>query len=163
MSYNEDDIIFLLDQMRDLYQIKTGLETRFPGRKFTIDGHLLGSAGEVLAAYHYNLGLFRSSEKSYDAVTADGRKVQIKATQGKRISIGSKPDYLVVLLFDLHSGEAREVYNGPGEKVWNACGTLSSNGTRSITLSRLRRFSSDVEKSQRIEPVWPIKSWLEEQ
>jgi len=163
MSYNEEDITFLRDQMKDLYQIKTGLEAKFPGRKFAIDGHLLGSAGEVLAAYHYHLELFRSSEKSHDAVAADGRLVQIKATQGNRVSMRSKPDYLIVLLIDLNSGEAIEVYNGPGEKVWNACGALSSNGTRSITLSRLRSFSSYVEGSQRIEAVRPIRSWAEEQ
>jgi len=73
--------------------------------------------------------------------------------------VGSKPDYLIVLLIDLNSGEAREVYNGPGEQVWGACGALSSNGTRSISLSRLRSFSSGVEKSQRIEMVRPIEKY----
>jgi len=83
MSYNEKVITYLRDQMRALYQIKTGLEARFPGRKFAIDGHLLGGAGEVLEAYHYNLELFRSSEKFHDAKSTDGRLVQIKATQGQ--------------------------------------------------------------------------------
>ena len=41
----------------DLYQIVGELEAMFPGRHFTPDGHLVGSLGECLAAYHYSLEL----------------------------------------------------------------------------------------------------------
>lgn len=159
MVYNPQDIEYLREQMKMLFKIKSDLEAKFPGRRFAIDGHLLGSAGEVLAAYHYNLDLFQSSAKAHDAQTSDGRQVQIKATQGNRIAMGSAPDHLIVLWIDMSAGEAQEVYNGPGAQVWSACGILSSNGTRSIYLSKLREFSNGVEKSQRIEPRVPIERY----
>ena len=36
--------------VQDLYSIVDRLEELFPGRRFTPDGHLVGSIGEVLAA-----------------------------------------------------------------------------------------------------------------
>ena len=35
------------------------LEGDFPGRQFTLDGHLVGSIGEVMAAYYYGIELYR--------------------------------------------------------------------------------------------------------
>ncbi|MGQ0721719.1 MAG: DUF6998 domain-containing protein, partial [Candidatus Eiseniibacteriota bacterium] len=43
--------------VRRLYGIVRDLEAAFPGRKFTLDGHLVGSIGEVLAAHRYGLEL----------------------------------------------------------------------------------------------------------
>ncbi len=40
-----------------LYDIVDRLEELFPGRKFTPDGHLVGSIGEVIAANLYGLEL----------------------------------------------------------------------------------------------------------
>ncbi len=40
-----------------LYDIVDRLEELFPGRKFTPDGHLVGSIGEVIAANLYDLEL----------------------------------------------------------------------------------------------------------
>jgi hypothetical protein len=37
--------------IKELYGIVDSLEALFPGRHFTPDGHLVGSIGEVLAAY----------------------------------------------------------------------------------------------------------------
>jgi len=36
-----------------LYGSAERLEALFPGRKFTLDGHLVGSIGEVIAAYMF--------------------------------------------------------------------------------------------------------------
>ncbi|MCY4128253.1 MAG: hypothetical protein OXG15_03295 [Gammaproteobacteria bacterium] len=45
----------------DLYRIVNRLEELFPGRKFTPDGHLVGSIGEALAAYMFGLELLPAS------------------------------------------------------------------------------------------------------
>ncbi len=83
--------------VKKLYEIVEDLENAFPGRKFTPDGHLVGSIGEVLAAYHYDLELLPNSEKTHDAKSKDGKLVQIKATQCKRVAISSEPNYLLVI------------------------------------------------------------------
>lgn len=68
----------------ELYRVVSELEAMFPGRHFTPDGHLVGSLGECLAAYHYGLELLPASSPGVDAV-CDGRHVEIKATQGSRV------------------------------------------------------------------------------
>ena len=40
----------LSEKIKELYRITAELERRYPGRKFTIDGHLVGSIGEVIVA-----------------------------------------------------------------------------------------------------------------
>src|SRR4051794_18279082 len=81
-----------------LYDLVGELERSFPGRPFTLDGHLVGSLGEVLASHHYNLELLPCSAECHDATTNDGRLVQVKATQGTTVALRSQPDHLLVIL-----------------------------------------------------------------
>jgi len=99
--------------LRELYRIVGRLETLFPGRRFTLDGHLVGSIGKVLAAHSYGLELLPPSAETHDAQAADGRLGQIKATQRTSVGLGSSPDHLLVLQI-LPGGAWRENYNGPG-------------------------------------------------
>ncbi len=69
-----------------LYEIVDELETIFPGRHFTPDGHLVGSLGESLAAYMFGLTLTAASTTVHDAVTQDGVRVEIKATQRRGVA-----------------------------------------------------------------------------
>ena len=69
----------IAQKIRELYAITTELESLYPGRKFTIDGHLVGSIGEVLVAERYGLTLLSNSTQTHDAEAKDGRLVQIKA------------------------------------------------------------------------------------
>ena len=70
------------DLIRQLYSVVAALEEEFEGRKFTPDGHLVGSIGEVVAAYAFGLTYLPASSEVHDAVAADGTKVQIKLTGG---------------------------------------------------------------------------------
>ena len=135
----------LSDKIKELYKITNELESSYPGRKFTIDGHLVGSIGEVIVAEHYGLELLRNSTETHDAVSAKGKYIQIKATQINRIAISSEPDYLIVIkLFS--DGTWEEVYNGPGTLVWENAGKMQKNGQRPISLSKLRRLMNSVDK-----------------
>src|SRR5438128_11022528 len=98
--------------VRQLYQLVGELETAFPGRRFTPDGHLVGSIGEVLVAHMYKLELFRGSFECHDARSSDGRNVQIKATQAARVALRSEPDHLIVIRL-LRDGSVEEIFNGP--------------------------------------------------
>ena len=129
--------------VRELYRIVRDLEEHVPGRHFTPDGHLVGSLGEVLAAHSYGLELLAASAEGHDARAPDGRLVQIKATQRRSVALRSEPDHLLVLRL-LPSGEAEEVYNGPGEKAWSRAGKMQKNGQCPISLAKLREIMSDV-------------------
>lgn len=109
------------------------------GRHFTPDGHMVGSIGEVLAAYHYGLELYTASAQTHDAISEDGKQVQIKATQSTNIGIRSEPEHLIVLA--LHKdGSNTEIYNGPGSLASNNSGKPQKNGQRTITCQRQLNF-----------------------
>ena len=142
----------LSDKIKELYKITTELERTYPGRKFTVDGHLVGSIGEVIVAEHYGLSLLPNSTKTHDAVSEGGKMVQIKATQVKGISISSEPDYVIVIRI-LSDGSWEEVYNGPGKPVWDNAGKRQKNGQRPISVSRLRSLMNSVETKDMIARV----------
>jgi len=130
-----------------LYEIVDRLQELFPGRKFTPDGHLVGSIGEVIAAYRYGLKLLPGVAETHDATAPDGRLVQIKTTQVTRIGISSEPEHLLVLKLG-RDGVATEVYNGPGSLAWEAAGKMQKTGQRGLSLSRLTKLMANVRTEQ---------------
>lgn len=143
------DTSHMAEKIRELYEITNELEVAFPGSKFTPDGHMVGSIGEVLVAEKYGLELLDNSAKTHDAKTSDGRLVQIKATQTNRISISSEPDYLIVIQLD-KAGNWTEIYNGPGKEPWEHSGKMQKNGQRSLSVSKLRKLMKAVIESDQI-------------
>lgn len=139
------------DLVRRLYAIVAELEGHFPGRPFTPDGHLVGSLGEVLAAHLYVLRLLPCSTPAHDAVAADGRLVQIKATQGGSVAMRQCCEHLLVLRLE-RDGSAAEAYNGPGALAWEAAGRMQRNGQRPISLARLRGLMTHVPLGARLAP-----------
>jgi hypothetical protein len=136
----------------ELYGIVGELERLYEGRRFTPDGHLVGSLGEVYAAAAYGLELCVASTPVYDAVAPDGRLVQIKATQINRVALSAEPDHLLVLAVR-PDGTFEEIYNGPGVEPWRLAGPMQKTGQRSIGLATLRRLAAAVPPEQRIPPA----------
>jgi hypothetical protein len=132
-----------------LYALVGELEALFPGRKFTPDGHLVGSLGEVIAAHRYGLKLYPASTFAHDGVAPNGQCVEVKVTQGTSVALRAKPDHLIVLHL-AQSGGATEVYNGPGSLAWDRCGSVQKNGQRPISLFQLRKLMSEVLPEHRI-------------
>ena len=141
-----------------LYALVDELEELFPGRKFTPDGHLVGSIGEVVAKYFYDLSLSRHSE-AFDGETNDGtrRKVQIKLTAGKSVSLAvqpTDPELLLVLHINRTLG-FEEIYNGSypvgilrGRKV-------SRRQVKNVSLLQLKQAQADraLQDEGRIEKL----------
>lgn len=135
--------------VRRLYEVVGQLEGAFPGRKFSLDGHLVGSIGEVIAADRYGLELLANSTEGHDARCPDGRLIQVKTTQGKSVGLRSQPKHLIVLVLR-RDGTVEEAYNGPGHLAWEAAGPMQKNGQRRISISTLRSLKDQVEVSERI-------------
>jgi len=133
-----------------LYEIVDRLESLFPGRKFTPDGHLVGSVGEVIAAHMFGLRLLPGSSPGHDAETRDGRKVQIKLTQGTRgVALRAEPQHLLVLRL-AQDRSIDIVYNGNGRSPWSNAGGVQKNGQRQISLARLRSLDAAVTDQNRL-------------
>ena len=133
-----------------LYQLVDELEFLYPGRYFTLDGHLVGSIGEVVAQFFYDLELLAASEPGCDAITKDGtnRSVQIKLTAGESVSVAdceSQPDILIVLQIQRSRG-FREIFNGPYPT--EALNQIRSSKRRVKTIS-LARLTAEQSKAPR--------------
>jgi hypothetical protein len=125
----------LPDAVARIYEATAELEKRYPQRKSTPDGHLVGSIGEVIAAEALGLKLHPMNHPGHDAF--DGvNDVQIKLTAGKRVALYASCVRLVVLRI-VSPKEAELIYDGPGEPAWNAAGKMQKNGQRPISLRAL--------------------------
>ncbi|HEY4169064.1 MAG TPA: hypothetical protein VGM96_19900 [Reyranella sp.] len=120
----------------DIYRAVDQLSAAYPGRKFTPDGHLVGSIGEVIAAETLKLTLYKGSHPGHDAYDANG-DVQIKMTAGRSVALYSTCTRLVVLQI-VNPEEAEIVYDGPGEPAWDKAGQLQKNGQRTISIAKLK-------------------------
>jgi hypothetical protein len=120
----------------DIYRAVKQLEADYPGRKFTPDGHLVGSIGEVVAAMALHLTLYPAGRPGVDAFDANG-DVQIKMTAGSSVSLYADCERLVVLKV-ISPEEAELVYDGPGAPVWAIAGKMGKNGQRVVSLAKLR-------------------------
>ncbi len=146
-----NNLEFIRSNISKLLKIVDELERNYSGRKFTLDGHLLGSIGEVLAQYYYGIELFPNSTSVHDG-TKDGKNIQIKITQGDSIDINAIPDYLIVLFLKKSGQKVYEVYNGSGRVVLNGAKKTKS-GWYNRSLNKLAEYNKKVieEKLERIE------------
>lgn len=126
------------------------LKNEFPNRRFTIDGRLVGDIGEVIAALEYDVELDEISQPLHDG-TSRGRRVQIKATFGERLTFKSTPDFL--LGFKLYKdGSYEEVFNGPGNLIYEKYKHRAGIGTVLLSFpnSALKALSTTVTATDRI-------------
>lgn len=137
--------------VQNLYAIVGELEKMFPGRPFTPDGHLVGSLGECLVADAYELELMPPSNKGYDAVTKEGKKVEIKATQTEKVAFRRCPEHAIIIQIE-KSGRFKECFNGPGELIWEQFDdrSLPSNGQYQIAISKLKKLNEAVPTTKRV-------------
>lgn len=152
--YNQESMILIKEKIQTMVGIVSELEAAFPGRSFSLDGHLIGSIGEVMAAYYYGVQLYKASTEKHDGVV-NGREVQIKITQQDNITISEEPDYLLVLYLT-KKGDVYEVYNGRGQQPWETAGKIDSRNSRHMRANRLMELDTMVPDEERITALHPI-------
>lgn len=159
-SYTVDNTDDIKDKVQQLVRIVNELEADFPGRHFTLDGHLVGSIGEVMASYHYGIKLYTAATVAHDG-EVDGKRVQIKITQRESIAISSEPEYLIALYLN-RNGKVYEIYNGPGKAAWDSASKLDKHGYRHMRVNKLMKLDQIVESDTRIKAVHEIEKMSEE-
>ena len=158
--HDQEKMSMVKEKLRTMISIVSELEEIFPGRSFTLDGHLIGSIGEVMAAYYYGVELYKASTETHDGIV-NGREVQIKITQQDNVTISEKPDYLLVLYLT-KSGDIYEVYNGCGQEPWETAGTIASRKSRHIRVNKLMELDVLVPEGDRITALHPIEKMRKE-
>ncbi len=127
------------------------LQKKYPNRKFTIDGRLVGDIGEILAAENYDIELDLKSQPKHDGTLYDGKRVQIKATFKNTLTIKEIPEYYLGLKIN-KDGTFEEIYNGPGKMIEEKFSNRSALGKKLINLpnSVLMKLSAEIEEKDRI-------------
>lgn len=158
MVYNEDHIRYLTDRVCSIYGITQELEERLD-RRFSIDGLLAGSIGEVFASYYYGIDLYPANNKMFDG-DIDGKQVQLKMTQGTGVEVKGCPRYLIVLHFQItiEGIHVREVYNGPGDIVLDPDKTDEKKEVH-LSFRKLVESRENVPADQRILPIRKMDVW----
>ena len=142
-----------MKEIRTIYQAVKSLEKRYPRRKFTPDGILVGTLGEVLAEEKYDLELLPPKTKDFDAVDCRGREVQIRCNQRNTTPIkrgATKGMFLALKL--LPDGSIREIFNGPASVSHQLTEGRKADASGFVGLShnRLRKLMESVPKSKRV-------------
>ena len=160
-EWTEEKRAMLACLIHALYGVVRELEKEFGAekRKFTLDGHLVGSIGEVVASYAFGLKLYQASTEGHDAEwmgkEGKSRKVQIKLTGGtKSVGLRSEPEHLIVLQLVKEKNKFEIIYNGPGAPVWDRHvkgKNKPSSGQYQVSLKQLKAF----EKTDEI----PLMEW----
>ena len=141
------------EAVEQLLQVVQNLREVYPKKRFTLDGRLVGDLGEVLAEQEYDLQIFEEIRKHHDALSSDGRSVQIKATMQESLTFPADhiPDYYLGI--KIHTdGTITEVFDGPGKIAWEAIRNRKPTKTNlhSISVSSLKKLNSIVRKEDRI-------------
>ena len=156
---NQEKVEFLSEKIKELYRITTEIEEVFPEKSFKIDGILVGNIVEILTAHAYGISLYKQSEKTHDG-EVDGRKVQIKGTQGKNgIVIREEPEYLLVEYLDRESGSIKEIYNGPGALAWEYRSYVPSMNHYTVRVNKLLELDKMVLDEERIKTLVHIEKY----
>ena len=157
---SEEEMELIRHKILSLIQIVSDLENQFPGRHFTLDGHLVGSIGEVISVYYYGINLYKSSAEVHDGIV-DGKEVQIKVTQKNNIMISSKPEYLIVL-YMTKDGHFYEVYNGPGKEPWDSVKNVDKHNNKHLSVNMLMKLDQTVADKERIKSIHQIAKMKKE-
>lgn len=148
-----------MEEIKELLRITKKLEKDY-GRKFTLDGKLVGDIGEVLAKEKYGLELYPENAPLHDGEEiSTGKKVQIKSSfKGQSTFPYGKlkmPDYFLSINID-QNGEIEELYNGPGQFLFDVyVSGLKSKNKNFYTLAggRLKHFNKLVDPKDKIKTV----------
>lgn len=151
IKYTDEKMNVIKQQVQRLVEIVAQLEAEFPGRHFALDGHLVGSIGEVMAAYYYGIELYTASTEIHDG-EVDGKKVQIKISQQDNIVINHEPDYLIVLYLN-RNGNIYEVYNGSGKLPWESASKIDSHNNKHMRVNKLMELDKAVDECRRITQI----------
>lgn len=116
------------------------LKTLAPEYKWAGLGNLLGDYGECIAVDHYNMTKAPAGTSGYDAITNEGKTVQVKTNNAaKQIGFRGDADLLLVLKVD-EDGSWNELFYGDFEAVKSISTYSSRDNKHMISVSKLSKI-----------------------
>ena len=121
-----------------IFSAQDALRDLAPGQRWAGMWNLLGDYREYIALSNYNLKKAPGGADGYDAVTADGLKVQIKANHSSStIGFRGEADLLLVLKVESNA-EWKELYYGPFKPVKEKATYSKRDNEHMIPIAKLQ-------------------------
>tara|TARA_Y100000588_G_scaffold361519_1_gene422401 strand:- start:3 stop:428 length:426 start_codon:yes stop_codon:yes gene_type:complete len=121
-----------------IYASQRALKALAPEYKWAGLGNLLGDFGEFIAINHYGLDKAPASSEGYDAITKDGKTVQIKTNHAaQQIGFRGKADLILVIHVE-EDGSWDEIYFGDHELVEKNSTFSARDNKRMISITKLK-------------------------
>lgn len=123
-----------------IFSAQDALRDLAPLQKWRGMGNLLGDYGEYIALANYALTKAPGGAAGYDALTADGRKVQIKANYASStIGFRGEADLLLVLKVE-STGAWTELYYGSFQPVKEMANYSQRDNKYMIPVAKLQEL-----------------------
>lgn len=143
------------EEITSLLNITEILRNRY-GRRFTLDGKLVGDIGEVLAREHFHIELHPENTERYDAFELEtNRQIQIESTMKRFFSFpyGYVPEYFLAIQIS-SVGTISTIYNGKGQTIKDYIDMKQlksyKNSYFSLTLPTVQALDKPVSPIDRI-------------
>lgn len=123
-----------------IFVAQKALRALAPEYRWSGLGNLLGDFGEFVAISHYGLSKASRGASGHDAVTTDGKTVQIKTNfASSGIGFRGEADLLLVVGVN-EDGTWQELYYGPFGKVKGESRYSARDNKHMITITKLKRI-----------------------
>jgi hypothetical protein len=127
-----------------MFSAQNALRELAPEFKWAGMGNVLGDFGEYICIEAYGLSKASSGADGFDAITRDGKTVQIKANHAsKTIGFRGSADLLLVIHVAA-DGKFEEIYFGDFEKVLGLSSFSARDNKHVITISKLKKLNNDL-------------------
>ena len=123
-----------------IYASQRALKALAPEYKWAGLGNLLGDFGEFIAINYYELKKAPAGSNGYDAITKDGKTVQIKTNHAaQQIGFRGKADLILVIHVD-EDGSWYEIYFGDHELVEKNSTYSARDNKKMISITKLKQL-----------------------
>lgn len=137
---DKDRIEAIRHVMGTIFNSQKILKTLAPEYKWAGLGNLLGDYGECIAVDHYDMENAPAGAAGYDAVTKDGKTVQVKTNNAaKQIGFRGEADLILVLKV-VEDGSWSELYFGDFETVKSISTYSSRDNKHMVSVSKLSKI-----------------------
>lgn len=132
--------------MATLFSAQNALRELAPEFRWAGLGNLLGDYGEYVAIQHYGLTKAPAGANGYDAIDANGQKVQIKANHSaSTIGFRGEADLLLVIKVE-PDGAWTEIYYGPFAAVKALARYSARDNKHMVAVRHLVGLVADVSE-----------------
>ena len=134
--------------MATVFSAQNALRSLAPDYKWAGMGNLLGDYGEFICVEAYGLTKAPPGSNGYDALTPNGRKVQIKTNHASgTIGFRGQADLMLVIYVG-NDGEFSEIYYGDFAVVQANANYSKRDNKSVITVSKLRQLAAQNEAAK---------------